>query len=177
MTTWTNTIADCMILALVVGIPLWGYIKGVPVYDAFIQGAREGIPTTIRIIPFLVGMIVGIGMLRASGAFDLLANAIGPWLHHIGIPESVLPLALVRPFSGSAANAVLVDIIHHHGANSLDAHMAATMVGSSETTFYLIAIYFGCVGIKKTRYAVWVGLLGDITGSLAAISICHFLLG
>lgn len=177
MTDAVNLIADIMLLALVVGIPLWGYFKGVPVYDAFIQGARDGIPTTIRIIPFLVGMIVGIGMLRASGAFDLLAKALGPIFKHFGVPESVLPLALIRPFSGSASNAVLVDIIHQHGGNSLDAHMAATMVGSSETTFYIIAIYFGSVAIKKTRYAVWAGLLGDITGSIAAIAVCRLLIG
>jgi spore maturation protein B len=171
-----HMIADSLFLSLVAGIPLFAFIRGVKVFDAFVEGAKDGFDVILRILPFLVGMLVAIGMLRASGAFDLLMHLVSPLMHRLSIPTAVLPLALMRPFSGSASNAILADIIHQFGGNAFESHLAATMMGSTETTFYIIAIYFGAVGIKKTRYAIHAGLIADVVGIMASVMVCRWLL-
>jgi spore maturation protein B len=147
------------------------------VYETFVDGAKEGFTLIVRLIPYFVAMIVAIGMFRASGGFELLGVWLAPALSWLGIPAEVLPLALVRPFSGQASNAVLVDIANTHGGDSLIAKMAATMMGSTETTFYVVAVYFGAVGIARTRHAIPVGLIADLVGVIAAVWICRWMLG
>lgn len=175
MTDWATNLSNTVFLLFVVGIPLYGAIKKINVFDAFIEGAKQGFETTISIVPYLIAMLVAIGMLRASGFFDLLYQWLSPILSAIGMPADLLPLALIRPFSGSAANAVMAEVIHEHGGNSFIAKTAATMMGSTETTFYVVAVYFGAVGIRHTRHAIPAGLLADLAGIIAALSICRYL--
>jgi len=175
MNTFANQLSNWMLLAFVVGIPLFGAIKKVDVFDAFIVGAKQGFETIVSIIPYLVAMMVAIGMLRASGFFELLSSLLAPLLAAIGMPSELLPLALIRPFSGSAATGVMAELIHQHGGNSFIANTAATMMGSTETTFYVIAIYFGSVNIRRTRHAIPAGLLADAAGVIASVTICRYL--
>jgi spore maturation protein B len=164
-----------MFLLFIVGIPLYAAIKKINVFDAFITGAKQGFETSINIIPYLVAMLVAIGMLRASGFFDLMSQLLAPLMAMIGMPSEVLPLALIRPFSGSASVGVMAELIHQNGGDSVISKMAATMMGSTETTFYVIAVYFGSVGIKRTRHAIPVGLLADLAGVIASVVICRYL--
>lgn len=166
-----------LFLLFVLGIPLYGTYKKINVFDAFIIGAKQGFETAISIVPHLVAMLVVIGMLRASGFFDSMSHFLGPVLAKIGMPADVLPLALIRPFSGGAANGVLVDIIHQNGGNSYVSYVAATIMGSTETTFYVIAVYFGAVNIRFTRYAIPAGLFADLIGVIASVVVCYYLFG
>lgn len=170
-----NQLSNWLLLAFVVGIPLFGVIKKINVFDAFIAGAKQGFETSVSIIPYLIAMMVVIGMLRASGFFDLLSSWLAPVLTKIGMPSELLPLALLRPFSGSASTAVMAEVIHQNGGDSLIAKTAATMMGSTETTFYVIAVYFGAVSIQRTRHAIPAGLLADLAGIIASVVICHWL--
>lgn len=167
--------SNFLFLSFIVGIPLYGMIKKINVFDAFIVGAKQGFETSISIIPYLIAMMVAIGMLRASGFFELVNQLLAPVLAAIGMPPEVLPLALIRPFSGSASTGVMADLIHEYGGDSLIAKMSATMMGSTETTFYVIAVYFGAVGIRKTRHAIPAGLLADLAGVIASVVICRYL--
>ena len=170
-------VSNGLFLSFVAGIPLYGMIKRINVYETFIDGAKEGVNLIVRLIPYFVAMIVAIGMFRASGGFTLLGKWLAPALSWLGIPIEVFPLAIVRPFSGQASNAVLVNIIETHGGDSIFSKMAATMMGSTETTFYVIAIYFVAVGIARTRHAVPVGLIADFVGILSAVWICRWMFG
>ena len=175
MINFVNHLADGLFLLFIVGIPVFGAIKKINVFDAFILGAKEGFNTSVTLIPYLIAMLVAIGMLRASGFFELLQELLSPALLKIGMPHELLPLALIRPFSGSAANGVMAELIHEHGGNSYIAMTAATMMGSTETTFYIIAVYFGSVNIRQTRHAIPAGLLADLAGIIASICICNYL--
>lgn len=175
MNNVANQFSNGMFLAFVVGIPLYGAIKKINVFDAFIVGAKEGFGTSVSLIPYLIAMIVAIGMLRASGFFDLLHVMLAPAMASIGMPDELLPLALIRPFSGSAATGVMAELIHEHGGNSLIAKISATMMGSTETTFFVIAVYFGAVNIRRTRHAIPAGLLADLAGMIASVCICRYL--
>ena len=157
---------------LLVGIPLVGMLRGVKVYDVFIEGAKEGFDVAIRIIPFLVGILVAIGMFRGSGAMDLLMAGLRPVVAPTGFPPEVLPLAILRSLTGSGSLAFTTDLIKTHGPDSLIARIAATMYGSSETTFYVLAVYFGAVGVRRTRHAVPAALIGDIAAAIAAVIVC-----
>lgn len=168
-------LANSLILVFVVGIPVIAFIKGVKVYDAFIEGAATGLHAILAIVPHLIGMLVSIGMFRAAGGFDWLSEIFSPYLGKLGIPKEILPLAFMRPFSGSGSNGLLVELINTHGSDSLIARIGATLMGSTETTFYILAIYFGSIGIKKTRYAVPTGLIADFIGIVAAVWICRWL--
>ncbi len=170
-------IADIIFLIFVVGIPLYGTYKKFNVFDSFITGAKQGFETVIGIVPHLVAMLVVIGMLRASGFFDSMAQFLGPILNQVGMPSEVLPLVLIRPFSGSAANGVLADIIHQNGGNSSISYLAATIMGSTETTFYVIAVYFGAVNVRFTRHAIPAGLIADSMGVIASLAVCNYLFG
>ena len=174
MTNFTNYFSNWIMLSFMVGIPLYGAYKRVDVFDAFIVGAKQGFETIINIIPYLVGMLVAIGMLRASGFFELLSTTLAPVLNAIGMPTELLPLALVRPFSGSAATGVMADLIHQHGGDSFIAKTAATLMGSTETTFYVIAVYFGVVNIRRTRHAIPAGILADLAGIIASVFVCRY---
>ena len=146
---------------LLVAIPLAGILRGVKVYDVFIEGAREGFDVAVRIIPFLVGILVAIGMFRGSGAMDLVTAALRPLVTPVGFPPELVPLAILRSLTGSGSLAFATDLIKTHGADSLIARTAATMYGSSETTFYVLAVYFGAVGVRRTRHAVPAALIAD----------------
>jgi len=175
MTDFANQLSNWMFLTFIVGIPLYAAIKKINVFDAFIIGAKQGFETSVSIIPYLIAMMVAIGMLRASGFFGLMDQLLAPIMTAIGMPPEVLPLALIRPFSGSASTGVMAELIHQYGGDSLIAKTAATMMGSTETTFYVIAVYFGSVGIRRTRHAIPAGLLADLAGVLASVFICRYL--
>jgi spore maturation protein B len=163
--------------ALLVGIPLIGLIRKVKVYDVFIEGAKEGFGVAVRIIPFLVAILVAIGMFRASGAMDLLTDALRPALSAVGFPPELFPLAVLRPLSGSGSLALTTDMIKSYGPDSMIARMAATLYGSSETTFYVLAVYFGAIGVKKTRHAILSGLVGDAVAVIATVAVCVWMFG
>ena len=175
MINFAEQFSNWIFLAFIVGIPLYGVFKKINVFDAFVTGAKQGFETSISIIPYLIAMMVAIGMLRASGFFELLQTFLAPTLTAWGMPTELLPLALMRPFSGSASTGIMAELIHQHGGNSFIAKTAATMMGSTETTFYVIAVYFGAVGIKRTRHAIPAGLLADAAGIVASVAICRYL--
>ncbi len=172
-----NTTAKYIIPLLLMGIPGYAIIvKKVKVYEVFTDGAKEGFEIAIRIIPYLVAILVAIGMFRASGALDLLLNLLSPILDSIGFPKENILLALMRPLSGSGSFGLLSDLVKTYGPDSLIAKIAATMFGSTETTFYVLAVYFGSVGIKKVRHALLAGLIADVVGIFSAVYICRLLL-
>ena len=160
---------------LLVAIPLAGIIRKVKVYDVFIEGAKEGFDVAVRIIPFLVGILVAIGMFRGSGAMDLLMAGLRPIVAPIGFPPELVPLAILRSLTGSGSLAFTTDLIKTQGADSLIARTAATMYGSSETTFYVLAVYFGSVGVRRTRHAVPAALVADLVAAVAAVAVCAWL--
>jgi spore maturation protein B len=162
---------------LIVGFPLYGLIKGVRVYEEFVEGAKEGFEVAVTIIPYLVAILFAIGMFRASGAMEFLIGALDPVLGLIGIPAEVLPMAIIRPLTGSGSAAIVADMINQFGEDSLFVKMAATMFGSTETTFYVIAVYFGAVNIRETRHAVPAGLFADLVGVLASVYVVKLLFG
>jgi spore maturation protein B len=160
---------------LLVFIPLVGMIKKIKVYDVFIEGAKEGFGVAVRIIPFLVGILVAIGMFRGSGAMDLLTDAVRPAMSAINFPPEVFPLAVLRPLSGSGSLALTTDIVKRFGPDSLLGRTAATMYGSSETLFYVLAVYFGAVGVKRTRHAIPSAIVGDVVAAIVAVAICSWM--
>ena len=162
---------------LIAGILLVAHWRGVNVFESFIQGAQEGFTTAVRIIPQLVAMFVAIDLLRLSGALDLVTKLLNPLLSLGGVPPDILPLVLTRPLSGSAAFGLTVDLINTHGPDSFIGRLASTMQGSTDTTFYILAVYFGAVGIKKPRHALFAGLMGDLAGFLASLYICLLAFG
>jgi spore maturation protein B len=160
---------------LLVSIPLYGIARGVKVYEAFVEGAKEGFSVAVRIIPFLVAILTAIGMFRGSGAMDLLTSLLRPVLGAIGFPPELFPLGVLRSLTGSGSLALTADIVKTYGADSFLARTAATLYGSSETTFYVLAVYFGAVGIKKTRHAVPAALVADAVALAASILVCRWL--
>lgn len=162
---------------LVLGMLALGVARGVRVYEVFIEGARDGFNSAIRIVPYLVAILTAVGMFRASGAMDRVVSFVGPVVQLVGMPPEVLPLALLRPLSGSGAYALTGEITKTYGPDTFIAQVAGTMQGTTETTFYVLAVYFGAVGISKTRHAVPTGLMSDLSGVLAAVWACHLLLG
>lgn len=160
---------------LLVAIPLVGIIRKVKVFDAFVDGAKEGFGVAINIIPFLVGLLVAIGMFRASGAMDLLTAGLRPLMAATGFPAELFPLAILRTLTGSGSLAFTTDLIKTYGPDSLIARMAAVMYGSSETTFYVLAVYFGAISVKRTRHAVPAALVGDLVAAIATVAICMWL--
>lgn len=160
---------------LLVAIPLVGLLRKVKVYDVFIEGAKEGFDVAVKIIPFLVGILVAIGMFRGSGAMDLLMAALRPLVTSTGFPAELVPLAILRSLTGSGSLAFTTDLIKTYGPDSVIGRMAATLYGSSETTFYVLAVYFGSVGVRRTRHAVPAALIGDIVAAIAAVVICAWM--
>lgn len=158
---------------LLLSILLAAIYKKIALYDTFIDGAKEGFDIGVKIIPYLVGILVAIGMFRASGAIDFIAQALAPALKLIGMPADILPLAIIRPLSGSGALGITTEIATKYGGDSYMARLAAVMTGSSETTLYVIAVYFGSVGISKIRHALIAGIVADLAGMFAALFICR----
>jgi spore maturation protein B len=161
----------------VVGFPLYGLYKKVPVYESFVEGAKEGFQVAVRIIPYLVAILFAIGMFRASGAMDFLIRILNPALALIGFPAEVLPMAIIRPLTGSGSAGIVVDMIREFGEDSIFVKMAAVMFGSTETTFYVVAVYFGAISIKKTRHAVPAGLTADFAAMIIAVWTVRLLFG
>jgi len=156
-------------------IPGIAFLRGVKVYEAFVEGAQEGFETAVKIIPFLVGMLVAIGVFRASGALEVFVNLVRPVTDLLHVPAEVLPLAFMRPLSGGAALGLAAELIKSCGPDSYIGQLASTMQGSTDTTFYVLTVYFGSVGVVKYRYSVAVGLIADVAGFLASVYICNLL--
>ena len=163
--------------SLIAALLLYGISKGVKVYAALVEGAKEGFDIAIRIIPFLVAILVAIGMFRASGALDILINGIAPLVEWMGMPSEALPMALMRPLSGSGAFGIMADTMQAHGPDSLIGYMVSTFQGSTETTFYVIAVYFGVAQIKGVRHTLAACLVADTVGIIAAVWICIMMFG
>lgn len=172
-----NSISDWAIPFLLLVIPVIAYFRGVKVYETFVEGAEEGFYTAVKIIPFLVGMLVAIGVFRASGAMDIFVGILEPIMRAIRFPPEILPLAIMRPLSGGGALGIAAEMINAYGPDSFLGRLASTMQGSTDTTFYVLTIYFGSVGITKYRYALHLGLIADITSLIAAIFITNLVFG
>lgn len=172
-----NAVSLLAIPFLLTAFPLYAALRGVAVYEEFVEGAREGFQVAVRIIPFLVAMLVAIGFLRGAGAIEAFTAWLRDPLSAVGFPAELLPLSLIRPLSGSASLAALGDLVKTFGPDSLLARSGATIFGSTETTFYVIAVYFGSVGIRRTRHAIWAGLIADATGVVAAVVVCRAMFG
>jgi len=171
-----NALSILAIPFLLSFFPVYAFARGIKVYDEFVEGAREAFNVIMRIIPFLVTMLVAIGMFKGAGGIDILTKLLSPLLTPLNFPTDLVPLALMRPLSGSATLALLTDIVHRLGPDHITSLMAATIYGSTETTFYVAAVYFGSVGIKQTRHAIPAGLLADLTGVIASVIICRAVL-
>lgn len=153
--------------------PLYAALRRVPVYEEFVEGAKEGMEVALRIIPFLVAILVAIGMFRAAGGIDLLSRLLDPLFQIVGFPSELLPMVFMRPLSGSGTMGLFAELVATHGPDSLLARMAGTIMGSTETTFYVIAVYFGSVAVRRTRHAVPAGLLADLAGVIASVIVCR----
>lgn len=156
-------------------IIIYALFKRVKVYETFIEGAKEGFSVGVKIIPYLVAILVAIGMFRASGAIELASIILKPILDIVGMPVETLPLAIVKPLSGSGSFAIMTGIVNGHPPDSFIGWLSATMTGSTETTFYVLAVYFGSISIYKTRHAVLAGLITDLAGIMASLFICRVL--
>ena len=166
-----------MVPTLIAGLVLFGWARGVAVYESVVEGAKEGFQVALKIIPYLVAILVAVAMFRASGCLALFVAWVSPLTAPLGLPAEAVPLALLRPLSGSGAFGVMSEILTAHGPDSYLGYLVSTMQGSTDTTFYVLAVYFGAVGIKKTRHAVPAGLLADAAGIAAAVFICHLVWG
>ena len=162
---------------LVLFFPAYAALRGIAVYEQFVIGAKDGFTVALKILPYVVGMFVAVGMFRASGGMDLLAALLRPVTSLFHFPPEVVPMALIRPFSSAAALGLLGDLAHHYPPDSLPVLIGATLYGCSETTFYVIAVYFGAVNVRKTRYAIPAGIAADIAGPIAAVAVCNAMFG
>jgi spore maturation protein SpmA len=170
-----NALSPLAIPFLLTFFPLYAAGRRVPVYSEFVEGAKEGFSIAVRIIPYLVGMLVAIAVFRDSGAFTLLQDLLNPVLNWFQFPPALLPMVLIRPLSGSGSTAVLTDLVKQLGPDNILSYMAATIYGSAETTFYVVAVYFGSVGVTKTRHAIPTGLFADFVGVIASVLACRLL--
>lgn len=180
MNVVSTSVANILLMVIIVGFILAGMRKKVNVYDAFVEGAKDGFTTAVRIIPYLVAILVAIGIFRASGAMDWLIQGIGQGIEALGLDSQfvgALPTALMKPLSGSGARGMMVDAMQTYGADSFVGRLSCVFQGSTDTTFYILAVYFGSVGIRHTRHAVTCGLLADLAGIIAAIFICYLFFG
>ena len=170
-----NEISRWAIPVMLLLIPLAAFFKKVPVFETFVEGAEAGFSTAIKTIPFLTAMLVAVSVFRASGAMELLTSALSTLLDVVGVPAEIIPHAIMRPLSGGAALGIATELIKTNGPDSFVGRLVSTMQGSSDTTFYVLTLYFGSVGIRKYRYAVASGLAADFTTLVASIMICHMM--
>ncbi|MGG6309631.1 spore maturation protein [Paenibacillus macerans] len=177
MLDWINVLSAWAVPVMIAFIPLYAYFKKVPVYESFVDGAKDGFSTAIGIIPHLVGMMVAISVFRASGALDFLVGWMTPFLSWLHVPAEVLPLGFLRPLTGTGSLAFTTDLIKTYGPDSMIGRIASTIQGSTDTTLYVLTVYFGAVGIRNGRYALKVGLFSDVVGFVAAIAVCLLLFG
>jgi len=155
------------------GLPLYAYLKGVPVYEAFVEGAGEGLVIGVEVFPFLLAIFLAVDLFRFTGALDALARFLSPLLRLIGLPGELLPLVIVRPLSGAASLGILAEILRRSGPDGMVGHLASIIQGSADTTFYVLSVYYGSVKIRRTRWSLGVGLLGDAVALSAAILVTH----
>ena len=172
-----NAISLLAIPFLLAFFPLYAALRRVPVYEEVVEGAKEGFNVAVRIIPYLVAMLVAIGMFRGAGGIDLLTNLLRPAFDLVHFPSELVPMALMRPLSGSGTLALFGDLVKQLGLDHLTVRMAGTIYGSTETTFYVIAVYFGAVGVKRTRHAIPAGLIADTAGVVASVVVCRLVFG
>jgi len=172
-----DAISFLSIPAVLTFFPLYAIFRGVKVYEEFVEGAKEGVQVAIRIVPYLVAILVAVGMFRASGGIEILTRQLAGVFAFLHFPPELLPLALIRPLSGSGATGIFTEIVQAHGPDSLISRMAGTFMGSSETTFYVLAVYFGSVAVTRTRHALAAGLFADVVGVIAAVAICNLVFG
>jgi spore maturation protein SpmA len=172
-----NAVSILSIPLLLSIFPLYAALRRVKVYEEFVEGAKEGFDVSVRIIPYLVAILVAIGMFRAAGGIDLISNKLRPFMVAIHFSPELLPLVLMRPLSGSGTLGVFSELVQNFGPDSLISRTAGTIFGSTETTFYVLAVYFGSVGIKKTRHALLAGLGADLVGIIASVIICRLVFG
>lgn len=170
-----DTISVWFLPFFIILILVFGLFKKIPLYEAFTEGAKDGLKVSFNIFPYLVAIIVAVAMLRASGFFEIVENLSGHFLMLLKIPVDVVPIMFTRSLSGSATLGLLSEVANNTGVTSYATKLAAVMVGSSETTFYVLAVYFGAVGIKKFRHALLTGVLADIVGIIAAIVVCNII--
>ncbi len=174
-----GSISPWIIPGLMVGFLSFGIVRHVPIYEVFVDGAREGFQVAVKIIPFLVAILVAVGMFRASGSMDAMVNFLGPWTQKIGLPAEALPMALLRPLSGSGAYGIMASIINDPtiGPDSYTGYLVSTLQGSTETTFYVLAVYFGAVQVRRVRHALAAAITADVAGIAASVMICSLLYG
>ncbi len=172
-----DAVSQWAVPLLLAGIPLFALSRRVKVYPAFVEGAKEGFQVAVRIIPPLVAIVVALGMLRASGALEAFASLVGPVTDRLGVPPSVLPMVLVRPLSGGGALGVVGDVLRGDGPDSYAGRLVSVMAGSTETTFYVLAVYMGSVGITRYRQALPAGLLADLVGFAASVIVVRAVFG
>jgi spore maturation protein SpmA len=175
--SFSKIVGNLLLFTIVVSFVIGGMAKKVNVFDAFIEGAKGGFDVIIKIIPYLVGMLVAIRVFRDSGGMEALTNGLTYLLEQIGLGGEYiksLPVAIMRPFSGAGARGLMLDNFKAHGVDTFTGNLSSTLMGSADTTFYILALYFGGVGIKKVRYALWAGMLADLIGVISAIGICYF---
>lgn len=170
-----NFISNLAMPMIILLIVVYGVKEKNKVFDSFLEGAKEGIETTFTILPTLIGLFVAIGTLRSSGVLELITNIVNPILNIIHFPSELMPLAMLRPISGSASIAVATDIMKNHGVDSLLGSMASTIMGSTETTLYTLAIYTSCIRVKKTRFILLAALTADIVGMLVSVVVCRIM--
>lgn len=177
MILWGGSISPWIIPGLMVGFLLFGALRGVQIYDVFVEGAKDGFQVALRIIPYLVAILVAVGMFRASGAMDVMVGALGSFTNALGLPAEALPMALLRPLSGSGAYGIMASVINDPaiGPDSYLGLLVSTLQGSSETTFYVLAVYFGAVQIKRMRHTLVAALLADLVAVIASVAICSYL--
>lgn len=169
-----SLIGAILVPALIVLVVIHGLWKGVDVYQAFIDGAKRALPTVVKVIPYIAAITVAIGVFRESGSLDVLLAVVSPPFKALGIPAEILPLELLRPFSGSAALALLQDIFTNHGVDSFVGKTASVLMGSTETLFYTVALYFGSVGVTKTRHTISASLLSELVSVIIIVNMCRF---
>jgi spore maturation protein B len=172
-----DAVSQWAVPLLLAGVPVYALARKVQVYPAFLEGAREGFQVAVRIIPPLVAIIVALGMLRASGALEAFSALVGPVTDRLGVPPSVLPMVLVRPLSGGGALGVVGDVLRSEGPDSYAGRLVSVMAGSTETTFYVLAVYMGSVGIARYRQALPAGLFADLVGFTASVIVVRAVFG
>ena len=172
-----GTVSLLAVPSVLAFFPLYAAVRGIKVYEEFVEGAKEGFQVALRVIPFLVAILVAIGMLRASGGMQMLTDTLRPALDRIGFSADLLPMVLMRPLSGSGTQGLFAELVTHFGPDSPIVRTAGTIYGSTETTFYVIAVYFGSVAVRRTRHAVAAGLIADLTGVVVSVIICRWMFG
>jgi len=175
MTVALDWVSEAAIPVLIAAVIILGAYRKLPVFDTFLEGAKEGLATTVRILPVLVGIMLGIEVMKASGALDMIVGLLKPVADFLGVPGEILPMALLRPISGSASLGLLSKQLKEYGPDSLVGRILSVMMGSTETIFYTITVYFGAVGVRKTRYTLQTALISGLSGIIASVVVCRIL--